>query len=84
MVHGKINLRIFFDNETQEVIDVTEAVEVIEATKVSHARKSLSMLSACCVFFLEAKEADEVIEASDVIKSVEGIEATEVIRTTQS
>ena len=37
------------------------------------------------VFFLfsEAKEAVEVIEASDVIMSVEVIEATEVFRTTQ-
>jgi hypothetical protein len=34
--------------------------------------------------FLEAKEAVEVIEASDVIMSVEVIEATEVSRTTQS
>ena len=33
---------------------------------------------------LEAKEAVEVIEASDVIMSVEVIEATEVFRTTQS
>ena len=38
------------------------------------------------VFFLslEATEAVEVIEASDVIMSVEVIEATEVFRTTQS
>ena len=37
------------------------------------------------LFFLfsEAKEAVEVIEASDVIRSVEVIEATEVFRTTQ-
>ena len=34
-------------------------------------------------WFLEAKEAVEVIEASDVIRSVEVIEATEVFRTTQ-
>ena len=34
--------------------------------------------------FLEAKEAVEVIEASDVIMSVEVIEATEVFRTTHS
>jgi hypothetical protein len=34
--------------------------------------------------FLVAKEAVEVIEASDVIISVEVIEATEVFRTTQS
>ena len=34
--------------------------------------------------FLEAKEAVEVIEASDVIMSVEVIEATGVFRTTQS
>ena len=34
--------------------------------------------------FLEATEAVEVIEASDVIMSVEVIEATEVFRTTQS
>ena len=33
---------------------------------------------------LEAKEAVEVIEASDVTISVEVIEATEVFRTTQS
>ena len=33
--------------------------------------------------FLEAKEAVEVIEASDVIRTVEIIEATEVFRTTQ-
>ena len=33
--------------------------------------------------FLEAKEAVEVIEASDVIRTVEVIEATEVFRTTQ-
>ena len=43
--------------------------------------------SACKVhavfLFLEAKEAVEVIEASDVIMSVEVIEATEVFRTTQ-
>jgi hypothetical protein len=34
--------------------------------------------------FLDAKEAVEVIEASDVIISVEIIEDTEVFRTTQS
>ena len=34
--------------------------------------------------FLEAKEAVEVIEASDVIMSVEVIEATNVFKTTQS
>ena len=34
--------------------------------------------------FLEANEAVEVIEASDVIMSVEVIEATEVFRTTES
>ena len=33
--------------------------------------------------FLEAKEAVEVIEASDFIRSVEVIEATEVFKTTQ-
>ena len=33
--------------------------------------------------FLGAKEAVEVIEASDVIRFVEVIEATEVFRTTQ-
>ena len=42
------------------------------------------MYSACCFLFLEAKEAVEVIEASDVIMSVEVIEATEVFRTTES
>ena len=45
-------------------------------------------LSECIVhavfLFLEAKEAVEVIEASDVIMSVEVIEATEVFRTTES
>ena len=45
-------------------------------------------LSECKVhavfLFLEAKEAVEVIEASDVIMSVEVIEATEVFRTTES
>ena len=34
--------------------------------------------------FVEAKEAVEVIEASDVIMFVEVIEATEVFRTTKS
>ena len=34
--------------------------------------------------FLEAKEAVEVIEASEVIRTVEVMEATEVFRTTQS
>ena len=34
--------------------------------------------------FFDAKEAVEVIEASDVIMSVEVIEATEVFRTTES
>ena len=34
--------------------------------------------------FLEAKEAVEVIDASDVITSVEVIEATKFFRTTQS
>ena len=34
--------------------------------------------------FLEAKEAVEVVEASDIIMLVEVIEATEVFRTTQS
>ena len=41
------------------------------------------MESAGCFWFLEAKEAVKVIEASDVIRSVEVIEATEVFRTTQ-
>ena len=36
------------------------------------------------ILFLEAKEAFEVIEASDIIMSVEVNEATEVFRTTQS
>ena len=44
-------------------------------------------ISECIVnavfLFLEAKEAVEVIEASDVIRSVEVIEATEGFRTTQ-
>ena len=35
------------------------------------------------LLFLEAKEAIEVIEASDVIRTIEIIEATEVFRTTQ-
>ena len=43
--------------------------------------KSLSIQSACCILFLEAKEAVEVIEASDVIRSVEVIEVAEVFRT---
>ena len=34
--------------------------------------------------FLEAKEAVEVVEASDIIMLVEVIEATEVFRTTHS
>ena len=34
--------------------------------------------------FLAAKEAVEVVEASDIIMLVEVIEATEVFRTTQS
>jgi hypothetical protein len=33
--------------------------------------------------FLEAKEAVEVIEASEVMRTVKVIEATEVFRTTQ-
>ena len=45
--------------------------------------KSLSKSSAGCFCFLEAKEAVEVIEASEVIRTVEVIEATEVFRTTQ-
>ena len=45
--------------------------------------KSLSMYTECCFWFFEAKEAVEVIEASDVILSVEVIEATKVFRTTQ-
>ena len=43
--------------------------------------------SVCKVYaflFLEAKEAVEVIEASDIIMSVEVIEAIEVFRTTFS
>ena len=43
------------------------------------------MWSACRFFlFSEAKEAVEVIEASDVIMSVEVIEATKVFRITQN
>ena len=42
--------------------------------------KSLSMYTACCFYFFEAKEAVKVIEASDVVMSVEVIEATEVFR----
>ena len=38
----------------------------------------------CMLFFLEAKEAVEVIEASDVIMSVEVMEAIEVFRITRS
>ena len=45
--------------------------------------KSFSMLSAVCFWFLEAKEAIEVIEPCDVIMSVEVIEATELFKTTQ-
>ena len=45
--------------------------------------KSLSKSSAGYFWFLVAKEAVEVIEASDVIRTVEVIEATEVFRTTQ-
>ena len=44
--------------------------------------KSLSMYTACCFYFFEAKEAVKVIEASDVVMSVEVIEATKVFRTT--
>ena len=40
--------------------------------------KSLRMRSACIFLFFEAKKAVEVIEASDVIMSVEIIEATEI------
>ena len=44
--------------------------------------KSLSMLSACCLWFLEDKKTVEFIEASDIIMPVEVIDATEVFRTT--
>jgi hypothetical protein len=44
--------------------------------------KSRSMLSGSSFLFFEAKEAVEVIEASDEIMSDEVIEATEVVRTT--
>ena len=46
------------------------------------AGKSSSNQSASSFWFSEAKEAVEVIEASDVIMSVEVIEATEVFKTT--
>ena len=44
-------------------------------------RKSSNNQSASIFWFFEAKEAVEVIEASDVIVSVEAIEATEVFKT---
>ena len=43
------------------------------------AGKSPTSQSVSSFWFFEAKEAVEVIEASDVIMSVEVIEATEVI-----
>ena len=46
------------------------------------ARKSSSNQSASRFWFFEAKEAVEVMEASDVIMSIEVIEATEVLKTT--
>ena len=46
------------------------------------AGKSSINQSASSFWFFEAKEAVEVIEASDVIMSVEVIEATEVFKTT--
>ena len=42
--------------------------------------KSLSKQSPSIFLIFEAKEAVEVIEATDVIMSVEVIEATEVFR----
>ena len=45
---------------------------------------SVCKVQAVFFLFLEATEAVEVIEASDVIMSVEVNEATEVFRTTQS
>ena len=48
-------------------------------------QKNHSVCKVHAIFLsLEAKEAVEVIEASDVIVSVEVNEATEVFRTTQS
>ena len=44
--------------------------------------KSLRMSSAYSFCFFEAKEAVEVIEATEGIMSVEVIEATEVFKTT--
>ena len=55
----------------------------MEATEVSDARKITQYVKMGCFWFLEAKEAVKVTEASDVIGSVEVIEAIEVFRTTQ-
>ena len=61
-----------------EVIKVTEAVEVIETVQVPYAWEITQYVNSKSIWFFKAKEADEVIEASDVIMSVEFIEATEV------
>ena len=61
-----------------EVIEVTEAVEVIETVQVPYAWEITQYVNSKSIWFFKAKEADEVIEASDVIMSVEFIEATEV------
>ena len=45
---------------------------------------SVCKVHAVLFLFLETKEAVDVIEASDIILSVEVNEATEVFRTTQS
>ena len=55
----------------------------MEATEVSDARKITQYVKMGCFWFLEAKEAVKVTEASDVIRSVEVIEAAEVFKTTQ-
>ena len=64
-----------------EVIKVTEAVEVIETVQVPYAWEITQYVNSKSIWFFKAKEAVEVIKASDVIMSVEFIEATEVSRT---
>ena len=85
-VDGNIKLSNFFDE-----MRLKRSLRPLRLLRLLRSLRPLWFLipsnhSVCKVYavflLLEAKEAVEVIEASDVIMSVEVIEATEVFKTT--
>ena len=81
-VDGKIKLSNFFDKmRLERSLRSLRLLRPLRFLKPGNH----SVCKVHAVFlFLEAKEAVEVIEASDVIMPVEVIEVTKVFRTTQN